>query len=412
MTAVLAGTRPTILFCAEAVTLAHVARPLALGAGLDATRFDRVFACDERFRRFFPTGDWRCRTICSISSAQFLHALARGRPVYSLQDLRGYVDADVALLKDLQPALVVGDFRLSLSVSARLCGVPYVAISNAYWSPYATPRYTIPSHPLIGAVGLRLANALFRAFRPAAFALHSLPLNRLRKEFGLPTLGWSLQRAYTDADVTLYADAAEVVPLVDAPPNHQHIGPLSWSPEVPMPPELESAAAALPIVYVTLGSSGSAELLPTVLGALASLPCQVYASTAGAPIACAVPANSACYDYLPGQAMANRSSLVICNGGSPTTQQALLAGVPVVGIVDNLDQYLNMGYLERCGVGTSVRRDSISIAAVKDAAATVLYKPSFRLAALHIACAFQRYDAQAAFAHVVNQLVERKIGFS
>jgi UDP:flavonoid glycosyltransferase YjiC (YdhE family) len=62
-------------------------------------------------------------------------------------------------------------------------------------------------------------------------------------------------------------------------------------------------------------------------------------------------------DFLPGEAIAAKACAVVCNGGSPTTQQALLQGVPVVGIVGNLDQLLNMDYIERFGAGMLVRAD-------------------------------------------------------
>jgi hypothetical protein len=54
-----------------------------------------------------------------------------------------------------------------------------------------------------------------------------------------------------------------------------------------------------------------------------------------------------CSAYLPGNQAAARADLVVCNGGSPTTFQALSEGVPVLGIPGNLDQFLNMHYLER-----------------------------------------------------------------
>lgn len=57
-----------------------------------------------------------------------------------------------------------------------------------------------------------------------------------------------------------------------------------------------------------------------------------------------------CSAYLPGNQAAARADLVVCNGGSPTTFQALSEGVPVLGIPGNLDQFLNMHYLERYGV--------------------------------------------------------------
>ncbi len=44
--------KPTILFVAEAVTLAHLARPAALATGLDPEAFNVVLACDPRYQSF------------------------------------------------------------------------------------------------------------------------------------------------------------------------------------------------------------------------------------------------------------------------------------------------------------------------------------------------------------------------
>ncbi len=41
-----------VLFFAEAVTLAHVARPITLAKGLDPTRYEVVMACDPRCQQF------------------------------------------------------------------------------------------------------------------------------------------------------------------------------------------------------------------------------------------------------------------------------------------------------------------------------------------------------------------------
>ena len=397
-------SRPTILFCAEAVTLAHVARPIALGEGLDPGRYHRVFACDERYRSFFPSGDWHCRNIHSISGRQFAEALSKGRPLYSVAVLREYVREDFALLKKIRPSAVVGDFRLSLSISARLCGVPYLAISNAYWSPYATPDRQIPSHPLVGVLGVPIANLIFRLSRPLVFATHSGPLNQLRREYGLASLGRRLE-CYTDADITLYADAREMVPVANSPSTHRYLGPISWSPDVPMPDGLDSVPPDAPIIYVTLGSSGRASLLQTVLYSLAPLRCRVYASTAGAPWPVSVPANAVLSNYLPGQAMARRASLVVCNGGSPTTQQALLAGTPVVGIADNMDQYLNMAYIQATGAGWLIRQDQANIKSVSAAVTTVLRNESYHLAAVRLAHVLNTYSAPQAFAAIIDELL-------
>jgi len=395
-----------VLFCCEAVTLAHVARPIALGETLDPARFERILACDARYARFFPSRGWRHESLHSLSSAEFLNALAKGRPVYSLDTLRGYVREDMELIERTSPDVIVGDFRLSLSVSARLAGVPYVAISNAYWSPHGRHPYVIPSHPLVDVFGVGIADILFRLARPIAFALHSLPLNRLRTEHGLPALGWDLLTAYTDADVSLYADVPEIIPVQRLPANHRYIGPVSWSPGVAGPQGVEADAGQnRPLVYVTLGSSGRANVLPLVLAALAPLPWRVYASTAGAALPSSVPANAFLAEYLPGADMARQAALVVCNGGSPTTHQALLAGVPVLGIADNLDQFLNMRYLETFGAGRLLRRDRATVNSIRRAAEKMLASAAYVERARQAARIMASYDAPARFLAALEEVL-------
>ena len=132
--------RRRIAIFAEAVTLAHVARPLALARGLDAERYDVTFVCDPRYADFLAAEPWRIHWIDSISGERFRDALAKGRPIYDAATLQRYVDDDLAVIDAVRPDVVVGDFRLSLSASARIAAIPYAAICSTYWSPYARQR--------------------------------------------------------------------------------------------------------------------------------------------------------------------------------------------------------------------------------------------------------------------------------
>jgi len=114
----LAGKR--ILFVAEAVTLAHVARPLALSSALENSGCELSFACDPDTHWLLKDFDGSVHALDSIDSAHFLHSLAQGRPLYDVETLDRYVTDDLNLLERIRPDLVVGDFRLSLSISARL----------------------------------------------------------------------------------------------------------------------------------------------------------------------------------------------------------------------------------------------------------------------------------------------------
>lgn len=390
--------RRRILFLAEAVTLAHVGRPVALADALDPQQFDLTIACDPRASWALAGFPGRVLPLRSIPSAQFLDALAVGRPAYDEATLTAYVRDDQQVLEQVQPDVVVGDFRLSLSVSARLARVRYIAISNAYWSPYyAKARYVVPEHPTTRIVPVPLASAFFRMFKPAFFAWHSRPLNRVRTRFGLPSLGLDLRRTYTDADKVLYADVPELFALEDAPPTHEFLGPIIWAPPVARPPWWSELPEDRPLIYVTLGSSGKPELLEQVLAALAPMDVSVVAATASDRPLPSQPANARVARYLPGDEAARRAALVICNGGSSTSQQALAAGVPVIGVASNLDQFLNMHALEDAGAGVLVRGDRVTNAGLRRVAERVLGSARHRSAALRVATLFDGFRATERF---------------
>ena len=374
--------RLRVLLFAEAVTLAHVARPIALARALDPAHYEVMLACDPRYAAFASGGHWQRTDLHSIPGAQFNQALARGEPVYDLATLESYVDQDRALIDAFKPNLIVGDFRLSLSVSARLARVPYLAISNAYWCPGYRGGFLLPVLPMTRFLPLPVASALFATFRPIAFALHCRPMNQLRRRHGLPSLGHDLRHVYSDADHQLVPDLPALYPIDSTAAKHSYIGPLMWSPAVALPdwwqePVPDDHAT----VYVTLGSSGPAALLALVLEALDGLPVRVLASAAGALAPQRVPANARVAAYLPGDAAAARSQLVVCNGGSLTAQQALAAGVPLLGLASNMDQFLNMAPIEAAGAGLTLRADRLSAASIRQACQQLLAATEASLAA-------------------------------
>lgn len=352
---------------AEAVTLAHVARPIALARALDPRHYEIIIACDRRYAGFTGDGHWAQAELKSIPSSQFLGALSRGSPVYDLETLSAYVEDDARVIDTIRPDVVVGDFRLSLSVSARKAGVPYMAIANAYWSPLYQGQIPLPVLPMTRVLPISMASVLFGAAQPLAFAIHCRPMNQLRARHGLPSIGYNLRKVYTDSDHVLVPDVQELHPLpVAALATHTYLGPLLWSPRVSLPSWWdEPSDSSHPIVYVALGSSGSSEALIAVLRALESLPVRVIASTAGADDSIDVPKNARVAPYLPGDAATSRADLVICNGGSMTTQQALDAGVPVIGIASNMDQFFNMAPIQAQGAGITLRADRLSAKAIQ-----------------------------------------------
>lgn len=386
-----------VLIFAEAVTLAHVARPLCFARGLDPHGYRVTVTSSGRTAAHITAAGYEHAVLESIEPQEFLDALAKGRPLFDAATLVRYVENDLALIDRYRPDLVVGDFRLSLSVSARLARLPYLTIGSAYWSPfYAPPQWPVPALPLTRLLPLGLAHALFSAARPIAFAAHCRPLNHVRRRFGLPPLPADLRRVYTDADWVAYSDLPELFPTSGMPSTHRFLGAALWEPLLPLPPWWDAVPADRPLLYVTLGSSGDAALLPQVVATLADLPASLLVATAGAALP-QLPANAFAAAYLPGMRAAAQSRVVICNGGSLTAYQALAAGAFVIGIAGNLDQFLNMQGFERMGVGRTLRADRFSAAALRRTVETLLDGDgnSGAAEAMRRACASRRMDTTA-----------------
>jgi len=395
------GRRLRVLFFAEAVTLAHVARPIALARGLDPAQFATVLAVDPRDQALWKSLTIPVRPIRSIPSEQFRDALFRGRPLYDRETLRAYVREELEVIRETAPDVVVGDFRLSLAVSTRVTNTPYMAITNAYWSPYARQGFPVPELLIAKRLGLPIAQGLFQLARPFAFAYHTLPINCVRREYGLPSLGFDLRRVYTEADYTLYADVPEMAPTFGRPDTHRYLGPILWSPPVELPTWWQEVPRDRPVVYVNLGSSGRSALLPIVLDAVADLHVFVVAATLGRIHPNQASGNVRLADFLPGERAAALASLVICNGGSPATHQALAASTPVLGLASNMDQLLNMEGVQRRGAGILLRSACTDRLKVRAAVTSVLENPRYSGAASELARIFAAYDAPSRFQEIL-----------
>lgn len=412
--------RMRVLFFAEAVTLAHVARPLVLAQGLPESQYESILAADPRYERLYAQSSIPRIAINSIPSAQFAKALAKGNPIYTANELKQYVQQDLEVINDVAPDVIVGDMRLSLAASARLAGVPYLSLTNAYWSPHAQVHFPVPQTPMTRWLGVPLSQAIFNVVRPMVFALHAKPMNKVLAHHKLPSLGSNLLRVYSDADRVLYVDQPGLTPMAGVPATHHFLGPLLWEPDLPKPAWWESlsqtssqssqaktptAKPIKPIIYVNLGSSGPGNLLQIVIDGLKDLPVTVIAATAGKTTIPHPPANARIADFLPGLQACALADLVICNGGSPSTQQAIASGKPVLALPSNLDQFLNTQGLMAAGAAMQVRADQAKPAQVRHTAAAILADPNFRRQATALSEQAQACHAIDTFTSILQNVI-------
>ena len=376
--------RQRVLFVSEDVTLEQVVRLAVLAQSLDPLRYEVHFACGHFDDLVFRDLQFARHSITTLERETAFRALAAGRRLYEISVLRRYAEEELELFQKVKPDVVVGDFRLSLAASAPVAKVPLVTLINAYWSPYAVrDRFPIPDHPLVSLLGVQKAEKYFPIAMPKVFGHFAEPINALRKHFGLQPIG-NLMEVLTWGDVTLYPDPPGLVPVRYLPENHQFIGPILWSPQIPLPGFFETLDETLPLAYVTLGSSGKVDRLPMILRGLRRAGIVSIVSTAGrtSGIEDLTPYAA---EYLPGSTVAKKCAFVVSNGGSSTGYQALAEGIPVLGVPFNLDQYLAMTAIETSEAGILLRCGRLTEGGVAQAANKLSTDLRYRFAAQQIA---------------------------
>ena len=399
-------TRPKILFIGEAVSLAHVARPLALAKKLNLNQYDVHFACDSRYDSLFKVDMTRWH-INSMPSERFLNATHKGTQLFSKEVLKSYVEEELELINKIKPDLIVGDFRLSLSVSASLSKIPYANICNAHWSPFATHKHLpLPLWNITRLFGKQL-KPLFWQLEPLVYRYHAQPLNKVRKNFGLKPFNHFLE-GFTYSDFTLLSDIPELVLLKDAPKNHLYLGPITWSPEVKLPKWWDQLPNSKPVVYLSLGSTGSIRPIPYLIDALKKLPVTVIVSSADKYKKKILEPNVKIANFIPGDQASKISSLVICNGGTGTVYESLKHGVPVLGIASNMDQLLAMSYVEKAGAGKLIRSNEINVKNAEQAISQLLWEEMYTSKAMLLAEKIQYFNPHIRFSLLLESLFKTR----
>jgi UDP:flavonoid glycosyltransferase YjiC (YdhE family) len=126
-------------------------------------------------------------------------------------------------------------------------------------------------------------------------------------------------------------------------------------------------------------------------------------ATAGRLEARTLPPNFWVSPWLPGDRAAERATLVITNGGSGSSYQALAAGKPVIGVASNLDQHLSMSAIETAGAGRLLRAGKLAPEEVRDAVSGALASTALSEVAHHLASQLDAWDASARFVEILDR---------
>ncbi len=387
------------------MTLAHFIRPLRWIECLDLNQYEVYLASSAAFKNLVPKTDVSFIEVSCIDPIKFSKIVGQAGPIYDANTFADHVEEDLQVMDKIKPDLVVGDFRHSLSVSCRLRKLKYINVTNAYWSPEIELNYPMPEAPIVRLLGEKI----FKIF-VAPFATVIIKINFFKMVFivrkSLARVGLNFKdyrQVITDGDVTVFCDTPNLIPLKKKLNREIFIGPLTWSMPTPLPAWWVSLKENKNRIFVSLGSSGDISLLPMILTTLSKIDVEVIVALSGKKINLPHYENIYVTDFLPIDAVFQQISLVICNGGSPMCHSALRWGVPIIGIICNNDQLLNMAHVQQRGAGLLLRYWNITEESLLAAVQQISTNDSFRNSARSIQKEFDSFDVPKQLRSLVKE---------
>ncbi|MBL7670388.1 MAG: hypothetical protein JNM39_07865 [Bdellovibrionaceae bacterium] len=405
-----------LLFMAESITLAHVVRLLTLAEGQKKMGHEVIFATAEKYQSWAEAKGFQFRKIHCLDSAIFQQRLSKGQTFLQHQEISDQVHEDIRLLKELRPNVVIGDFRLSLGISAKVARVPYLGVINAYWTHFDPKDMPVPETPFLSLIGRKLAYPLFRSTQgllvPLLLRQQANGFNKVRMEYAQPPLQ-SVIDSYSQADYLVFPDAPEIVP---PPPTNfripwKFLGPVAGNLPCELPDWWPDLKPTVPVIYLNMGSSGKQELTPKIVNVLTELPAQIIVGTSQSiqrqlPH---LPGRLFSATALPGDQICQRADLVICNGGAPSMYQALLEGRPTIGITNNMDQRIAMPYFARLPFVKHLRTWNLKGDQLKKSTSELLDNPLVKIEAKDFSQVLHKYNIDEQLMDAIKEVLNPKL---
>jgi UDP:flavonoid glycosyltransferase YjiC (YdhE family) len=315
---------------------------------------------------------------------------------FSSEQLATRVQGEVQLFNEWKPAAVVIGFTLSVTISARVAGIPLIYVMPfSYTEPFFAAK--LADVPELFDVPLtRLFPEKMRKNIVSYWGLHTKmwmkPFRTVAESYGLN--GFVRTIDIYQGDYNLVASAAELTGVEQLPPRWKYVGPIFAKLRGDVPDEIEQMPRDQPIIYLAMGSSANLEILEKVLRSFAGLPyrviCPMKFHLQHSRIE--VPRNVHLFDWLPAHKVNPLVDLAIIHGGEGTVQTACMSGKPFIGIGLQPEQEANIDYCVRFGNALRMKRRDLSVSSLTRAIEKVMTSGEMQAKAVELKQILERYD--------------------
>lgn len=336
-----------IVFCPVSNVISHTGRCIELARELKSRGCEIFISGTSKYLRdpkVVQEDEFGYYELIDFDTDEALEALRSPGRTFNSDLLQRHMDCELNMLKILKPHLVVVDFRLTMFISARVIQTPIVSLINARWVPqYFAGKYKAPdTHPIPLFFKKIWGENLTDIFWPTIINLIQryklAPYHYLFRKYGMEVKTYLPDILIGNYNLIL--DSALLGPTIGLPENFRQVGPIIWSPKIPMPDGLDKLDPNKPTIYITMGSTGHKDLFRVLFNAFGDTKYQVIVTTGGQLEINKdnFPENFWVEKYLPGERAMERADVVICHGGNQTVYQTIKTATPCLVIATHLDQ--------------------------------------------------------------------------
>lgn len=323
-----------------------------------------------------------------------------GFDYFSVDDLISFVEQEKVIISEIQPDVILTGYRLTMSLTARLLGIPIVWVMSAVLSDmYFQKRLATMPH------GHVLMSTLIKSLRPEEvdefFCKNALKMSRGSKNWKKCAKHYNIKPFKSDieifrGDYNIMADCPFLFSEFGTlPVYYDFCGPLLFEYKQEIPKSVITyKKGKRPTIFFCMGSSGNPEICRNIIFNLCRLTAfDVF--IAGSNLVekeelKELPDNIIVERMLPIPEVAAVSDVTIIHGGQGTLYATIMSGVPFVGIPFFCEQQYNLETFERAGCG-KVLMKNCSFEDIMSAVHEVLEQKSYKMSAQNTGNKIKQY---------------------
>jgi UDP:flavonoid glycosyltransferase YjiC (YdhE family) len=348
-----------------------------------------------------------------------------GQSMYSPEEMRTYVAAEVDYFRRNRVRAVVIGFTLTTLISTRVAGIPLITQHAGAFLPPLFDRgmLPVPSRPtqaIFKFLPERLGRFLMNKGAPR-LRLYLDGFNALAHELGVQ--GVPSFPALLLGDLTLVTEAPEVYGISESemrawrpsggnywPTTRlEYTGPIFAEIDSPIPANVEKLLLSEgPKIYVAITSAPESLVRRAVKDAASTGANVIVAGTVHDLRDLEAP-KVAVGAVLPSQKIMPRVDLAVTAGGQGSVQCAMAAGTPVIGIPLQPEQDTNVHLLQQKGAALMLSQSNLERGRLPDAIARMQANPSYRTAARAIKAAYAGQNGPIRSAETILRYLDEQM---